>query len=104
MEQALAFALSLTAQRDEPHLCHWWSSTVHASFQPKGLLLGMLDVSGRQLECKGWVRGKEVALGLAVDDFSHPLAYVLHKAQSRTWDSLYGGARIEHAGFRALLA
>jgi sigma-54-specific transcriptional regulator len=29
---------------------------------------------------------------------------VLHKAQSRTWDSLYGGARIEHAGFRALLA
>ncbi|MGL4796115.1 MAG: sigma-54 interaction domain-containing protein, partial [Aeromonas jandaei] len=43
-------------------------------------------------------------LGLAVDDFSHPLAYVLHKAQSRTWDSLYGGARIEHAGFRALLA
>ncbi len=104
MEQALAFALALTAQRDEPHLCHWWSSTVHASFQPKGLLLGMLDVSGRQLECQGWVRGKEVALGLAVDDFSHPLAYVLHKAQSRTWDSLYGGARIEHAGFRALLA
>ncbi|WP_323923620.1 sigma-54-dependent transcriptional regulator VasH [Aeromonas caviae] len=104
MEQALAFALALTAQRDEPHLCHWWSSTVYASFQPKGLLLGMLDVSGRQLECKGWVRGKDVALGLAVDDFSHPLAYVLHKAQSRTWDSLYGGARIEHAGFRALLA
>ena len=29
---------------------------------------------------------------------------MLHKAQSRTWDSLHGGARIEHAGFRALLA
>ncbi|WP_139459570.1 sigma-54 interaction domain-containing protein [Aeromonas veronii] len=104
MEQALAFALALTSQRDEQNLCHWWSSTLHASFQPKGLLLGMLDVSGRQLECKGWVKGQEVALALAVDDFSHPLAYVLHKAQSRTWDSLHGGARIEHAGFRALLA
>ncbi|MFM5424995.1 sigma-54 interaction domain-containing protein [Aeromonas veronii] len=104
MEQALAFALALTSQRDEQHLCHWWSSTLNASFQPKGLLLGMLDVSGRQLECKGWVKGQEVALALAVDDFSHPLAYVLHKAQSRTWDSLHGGARIEHAGFRALLA
>ncbi|WP_421221385.1 sigma-54 interaction domain-containing protein [Aeromonas sp. 602293] len=104
MEQALAFALALTSQRDEQHLCHWWSSTLNASFQPKGLLLGMLDVSGRQLECKGWVKGQEVALALAVDDFSHPLAYVLHKAQSRTWDSLHGGARIEHAGFRSLLA
>lgn len=104
MEQVLAFALALTSQRDEQHLCHWWSSTLNASFQPKGLLLGMLDVSGRQLECKGWVKGQEVALALAVDDFSHPLAYVLHKAQSRTWDSLHGGARIEHAGFRALLA
>lgn len=104
MEQALAFALALTEQRDEQHLCHWWTSTLEASFQPKGILLGMLDVSGRQLECKGWVKGREVALALAVDDFSHPLAYVLHKAQSRTWDSLYGGARIEHAGFRTLLA
>ncbi|MCF3098690.1 sigma-54-dependent Fis family transcriptional regulator [Aeromonas australiensis] len=104
MDQALAFALALTSQRDEQHLCHWWSSTLNASFQPKGLLLGMLDVSGRQLECKGWVKGQEVALALAVDDFSHPLAYVLHKAQSRTWDSLHGGARIEHAEFRALLA
>ncbi|WP_139709284.1 sigma-54 interaction domain-containing protein [Aeromonas allosaccharophila] len=104
MEQALAFALALTQQRDEQHLCHWWSSTLDASFQPKGILLGMLDVSGRQLECTGWVKGQAVALALAVDDFSHPLAYVLHKAQSRTWDSLHGGARIEHAGFRALLA
>ena len=103
MEQALAFALALTQQRDEQHLCHWWSSTLDASFQPKGILLGMLDVSGRQLECTGWVKGQAVALALAVDDFSHPLAYVLHKAQSRTWDSLHGGARIEHAGFRALL-
>ncbi|MGL4925211.1 MAG: sigma 54-interacting transcriptional regulator [Aeromonas veronii] len=104
MEQALAFALALTSQQDEPHLCHWWSSTLNASFHPNGLLLGMLDVSGRQLECKGWVKGQEVALTLAVDDFSHPLVYVLHNAQSRTWDSLHGGARIEHAAFRALLA
>jgi sigma-54-specific transcriptional regulator len=104
MEQALAFALALTQQRDEQHLCHWWTSTLNASFQPKGILLGMLDVSGRQLECTGWVKGQAVALALAVDDFSHPLAYVLHKAQSRTWDSLHGGARIEHTAFRSLLA
>lgn len=104
MEQALAFAIALTEQRDEQHLCHWWVSTLHASFQPKGILLGMLDVSGRQLECKGWVKGQEVSLVLAVDDFSHPLAYVLHKAQPHTWASLHGGARIEHAGFRILLA
>lgn len=55
---SFAFAIALTEQRDEQHLCHWWVSTLHASFQPKGILLGMLDVSGRQLECKGWVRGR----------------------------------------------
>lgn len=104
MEQALAFALELTEQRDEPHLCQWWSQVLHASFQPKGMLLGMLEVSGRQLACSGWVKGQAVSLSLAVDDFSHPLAYVLHKAQSRTWDSLHGGARIEHKEFRALLS
>ncbi|MFC5708017.1 sigma-54 interaction domain-containing protein [Aeromonas eucrenophila] len=104
MEQALAFALELTEQRDEPHLCQWWSQVLHASFQPKGMLLGMLEVSGRQLACSGWVKGQAVSLSLAVDDFSHPLAYVLHKAQSRTWDSLHGGARIEHKEFRGLLS
>ncbi|MCH7369628.1 sigma-54 dependent transcriptional regulator [Aeromonas sp. MR16] len=104
MEQALAFALELTEQRDEPHLCQWWSQVLHASFQPKGMLLGMLEVSGRQLACSGWVKGQAVSLSLAVDDFSHPLAYVLHKAQPRTWDSLHGGARIEHKEFRALLS
>ncbi|MGY6037391.1 sigma-54 interaction domain-containing protein [Aeromonas sp. AE23HZ002T15] len=104
MEQALAFALELTEQRDEPHLCQWWSQVLHASFQPKGMLLGMLEVSGRQLACSGWVKEQAVSLSLAVDDFSHPLAYVLHKAQSRTWDSLHGGARIEHKEFRALLS
>ncbi|WP_349922429.1 sigma-54 interaction domain-containing protein [Aeromonas veronii] len=104
MEQALAFALELTEQRDEAHLCQWWSQVLHASFQPKGMLLAMLDVSGRQMQCSGWVKGQAVSLSLAVDDFSHPLAYVLHKAQSRTWDSLHGGARIEHKEFRALLS
>lgn len=104
MDQALAFALELTEQRDEPHLCQWWSQVLHASFQPKGMLLGMLEVSGRQLACSGWVKGQAVSLSLAVDDFSHPLAYVLHKAQPRTWDSLHGGARIEHKEFRVLLS
>jgi Transcriptional regulator containing PAS, AAA-type ATPase, and DNA-binding domains len=104
MEHALSFAIALTEQRNEQHLCHWWCSTLHASFQPKGILLGMLDVDGRQLACSGRVKGEEVSLALAVDDFSHPLAYVLHKAQPRTWISLHGGARIEHSGLRTQLA
>ncbi|PJG59927.1 sigma-54 interaction domain-containing protein [Aeromonas cavernicola] len=104
MEQALAFALALTSQRDEPHLCHWWLSTLNASFQPKGILLGMLDVSGRQLACTGWVNGQAVELALVVDDFSHPLAHVLQRAEPCTWDSLHGGARIEHAEFRTLFS
>lgn len=104
MEQALSFAISLTGQRDEQHLSHWWLSTLYASYQPKGILLGMLDVDGRQLACSGWVKGEEVSLVVAVDDFSNPLAYVLHQAKSRTWDFLHGGARIENADLRAQLA
>ena len=104
MEQALSVAISLTGQRDEQHLSHWWLSTLYASYQPKGILLGMLDVDGRQLACSGWVKGEEVSLVVAVDDFSNPLAYVLHQAKSRTWDFLHGGARIENADLRAQLA
>jgi len=64
----------------------------------------MLDVDGRQLVCSGLLRGDEVSLVLAVDDFSNPLAYVLNKAQSCIWHSLNGGVRVEHAAFRMLLA
>lgn len=104
MEQALTFAIALTEQRDEQHLSHWWISTLYTRFQSKGILLGMIDVDGRELVCRGWVKGEDVSLVLAVDDFSHPLAYVLNKAQSCIWHSLNGGVRVEHAAFRMLLA
>ncbi len=104
MAQALSFAITLTGQRDEQHLSHWWISTLYSCLQPKGILLGMLDVDGRQLVCSGLLRGDEVSLVLAVDDFSNPLAYVLNKAQSCIWHSLNGGVRVEHAAFRMLLA
>ncbi|MGL4204808.1 MAG: sigma-54 interaction domain-containing protein [Aeromonadaceae bacterium] len=101
---SLAFGLALSSQKDESNLCHWWLSTLMGHFQPKGIMLGMLDVSGRQLVCQGWIQGREITLSLAVDDYSHPLACVLQKLQPWSWDSLLGGARIAHPGFRALLA
>ncbi|MFP1952197.1 sigma-54-dependent Fis family transcriptional regulator [Lonsdalea quercina] len=104
MQQALEFALSLTRPHDEAELCDWLLDTLRDHWRPSGALLGLVDISGRQFTCEGWIHGKQVSLTLDVDDFSHPLAYVLHKNQVRTWDSLYGGARVEHAAFRGLLA
>ncbi|MFC3395159.1 sigma-54 interaction domain-containing protein [Brenneria rubrifaciens] len=104
MQYALELALSLTRQRDEAGLRDWLLDTVQEAWQPQGMLLGMVDISGRQLICNCRVRRTPVSLVLGVDDFSHPLAYVLHKNQVRTWDSLYGGARIEHRAFRQMLA
>ncbi|MCW2482702.1 sigma-54-dependent Fis family transcriptional regulator, partial [Candidatus Symbiopectobacterium sp. NZEC135] len=103
MQRALDLALGLTQPRDEAALCDWLLETIQRVWQPQGVLLGMVDVSGRQLTCHGHVHDAPVSLQLAVDDFSHPLAYVLHKNQVRTWDSLYGGARIEHHDFRQML-
>ena len=101
---SLAFGVALSSQKDESNLCQWWLSTLTSHYQPRGIILGMLDISGRQLACQGYMQGKEMVLSLAVDDYSHPLAYVLQKLQPWTWDSLLGGARIEHSGFRAVLA
>ena len=67
-------------------------------------MLAMLDISGRKLLCQGRVSGQSNDLVLSVDDFSHPLAYVLQKGEYRIWDSLHGDARIEHVELRALLA
>ncbi|MEE3652919.1 MULTISPECIES: sigma-54 interaction domain-containing protein [unclassified Brenneria] len=103
MQQALELALSLTRQQDEAGLCGWLLDAIQAAWRPQGVLLGMVDVSGRQLVCDGRVHNAPVSLMLGVDDFSHPLAYALHKNQVRTWDSLYGGARIEHREFRQIL-
>lgn len=103
MQQALELALALTRQRDESGLCDWLLDTIQAIWQPQGMLLGMVDVSGRQLTCNGRIHNTPVSLMLGVDDFSHPLSFTLHKNQARTWDSLYGGARIEHREFRQIL-
>ncbi|RKO82483.1 AAA family ATPase [Pectobacterium parmentieri] len=103
MQHALKLALALTQQHDEASLCGWLLEAMQAAWQPQGMLLGMVDVSGRQLICQGRVHETPVALSLGVDDFSHPLAYALHKNQARTWDSLYGGARIEHREFQQML-
>lgn len=103
MQRALDLALALTQPRDEATLCAWLLDTIQHVWQPQGVLLGMVDVSGRQLACQGRIHRAAVSLQLAVDDFSHPLAYALHKNQVRTWDSLYVGARIEHPEFRQML-
>lgn len=103
MQHALELALALTRQHDEAGLCDWLLETIQTAWQPQGMLLGMVDVSGRQLTCQGQVHDTPVVLSLGVDDFSHPLAYALHKNQARTWDSLYGGARIEHREFQQML-
>lgn len=104
MQDALELALALTGRHDEAGLCDWLLDTLQQGWQPQGALLAMVDVSGRQLACRGWVHRTPVSLTLGVDDFSHPLAYALHKNQARTWDSLYSGARIEHREFRQVLA
>ena len=104
MQQALEFAFSLTQARGEPSLCDWVREIVRQGWQPRGALLGMLDVSGRQLQCRGWVGEQETTLSLAADDFTHPLALALCRDQVCTWESLHGGARIGPSGLRRMLA
>lgn len=103
MQRALQFALSLTASDDENQLSDWLLKELDQHWSPQAVLIGLPDISGRQLECRGLVQGKAFSLTLDVSDFSEPLAYVLHKNQMRIWESLNGGARIEHAAFRQLL-
>lgn len=103
MQRALEFALSLTMADDEAALTDWLLNALDQHWQPPGVLFGLPDISGRQLECRGRRGGRAFSLTLDVSDFSHPLAYVLHKNQRRLWDTLHGGARIENAAFRDLL-
>ena len=103
MQQALEFALSLISARDEAPLAEWLLTTLREGWSAQGALLARVAPSGRDLNCQGWMGENAVTLTLGVDDFSHPIAFVLHKGQARTWDSLYGGARVEHAGFRSML-
>ncbi|MGL4959551.1 MAG: sigma-54-dependent Fis family transcriptional regulator, partial [Plesiomonas sp.] len=59
MRQAPDFVFSLTQAREESSLCDWLLEIVRQGWQPRGALLGMLDVSGRQLQCRGWVGEQE---------------------------------------------
>ncbi|AIQ99824.1 AAA family ATPase [Pluralibacter gergoviae] len=104
MRSVLEFALSLASLEDEASLNDWLLQMLARFWQPKGILLGLLDLSGRQLECYGTVNGRRFSMGLAADDFGHPLAYVIHKNQQRIWNSLLGGARIDHEDFHNLLS
>ncbi|RLM21872.1 AAA family ATPase [Brenneria alni] len=103
MRGALDIALSLTQARDEASLTRWLLTALQLHWRPQGVLLGMVDVSGRYLECQGWMGKSAVSLTLETNDFSHPLAHVLLKDNVCVWDTLYGGARIEHQRFRRLL-
>ena len=103
MQRALEFALSLTLPDDEIALTDWLLAVLHKHWQPQGVLVGLPEFSGRQLECRGLAGNTPVALALEADDFGQPLAYVMLKNQVRIWDTLYGGARIDNAAFRQLL-
>lgn len=103
MQQALAFALSLTATEDERGLNDWLLKMLDENWHPQGILLALPDVIGRQLECYGFAQGHAVRLSLETQDFGHPLAHIFHTNQMYIWDSLNGGARIENAEFLAFL-
>ncbi|HAT1682910.1 TPA: sigma-54-dependent Fis family transcriptional regulator [Klebsiella oxytoca] len=103
MQQALALALSLTATENEAGLNDWLLKTIGKYWNPQGILLALPDVSGRQLECSGYVQERTVTLTLEADDFGHPLAHVLQTDCLRIWDSLSGGARVENVAFLTFL-
>lgn len=100
----LDLALTLTAQNTEAEVCDWLLSIVASYWRPQGAILGLVDCSGRQLLCQGQATGESVVMTLDVDDFSHPLAYVLHENKAHVWPSLNGGAGIEHLAFQQMLS
>lgn len=104
MRQILEFAQALTRHTDVRQLSDWLLTTLRDTWQPQGALLAVVEPDGRTLQCKGWAGSHAVDLALMVDDFSHPLAYVLHHGKSLCCDELYGGARVDHVPFRTMLA
>lgn len=103
MQRALAFALALTASKDENALNNWLLATLNENWHPQGILLALPDASGRQLDCYSVVKGHAGHLMLETRDFSHPLANILQTNRVHIWDSLNGGASIENAEFLAFL-
>lgn len=103
MLQALQFAESLIQPDNDAALVDWLLATLRERLQPLGIILGLCDYSGRLLACSGQHPGGAFRLELPVDDFGHPLAGVVHDNAPHLWETLNGGARTEHAGFRELL-
>ncbi len=103
MLQALQFAESLIQPDNDGALGDWLLATLRECWQPQGVILGLCDYSGRLLACTGYHPGGAFRLELPVDDFGHPLAGVVHDNAPHLWETLNGGARTEHAGFRDLL-
>ncbi|WP_407273228.1 sigma-54 interaction domain-containing protein [Dickeya ananatis] len=101
---SLEWVFNLTNQHDEAGLCDWLLTTLHLDWQPQGSVLGLVDSTGRQLVCQGFIENNPVTLELDVDDFNHPLSYVLHKNQARFWASLQGGARVGNPAFHHMLS
>ncbi|WJM80484.1 sigma-54 interaction domain-containing protein [Pectobacterium brasiliense] len=100
----LDLALALINQNTESDLCDWLLSTVKSLWKPMGVVLGLVDGTGRQLVCQGLAADEPVVMVLDVDDFNHPLAYALHENQAQVWLSLNGGSRIEHMAFQQMLS
>lgn len=100
----LDLALALINQNTESDLCDWLLSTVKSLWKPMGVVLELVDGTGRQLVCQGLAADKPVVMVLDVDDFNHPLAYALHENQAQVWLSLNGGSRIEHMAFQQMLS
>lgn len=101
---SLELTSALVSQDSEQRLCDWLVSTLTSHWRPRGLILGLLDGSRRQLLCQGLVGDEPVQMVLGVDDMSHPLAHVLRGAQASVWPSLNSGARVEHPAFQQMLA
>lgn len=104
MQQTLSFAQALTRHHEVPALVDWLLTALRDNWQPQGALLALLEPDGRTLLCRGWAGRQSVEMSLAVDDFSHPLAFVLHQGKSLIRETLYGGARVEHAAFKTMLS
>ncbi|PWI77351.1 AAA family ATPase [Enterobacter sp. CGMCC 5087] len=103
MLQVLQFAESLIQPDNDDALADWLLATLRECWQPEGIILGLCDYSGRLLACTGYHPAGSFHLVLPVDDFGHPLASVVHDNAPHLWETLHGGARTEHAGFRELL-
>lgn len=104
MKEAMALALSLSRVQDDAALLEWGVTHLAHYWQPALALVGVLTPCRQHLQCRAVQAGQARSLRLSATDFTHPFTYVLHRAQPRVWQTLHGGARIEHADVNALVS